>query len=175
MKKNISTYYLIILLITNLTMCVTPERRKLLNEVPEDNQSFNSELPISNSRKNFSFEEDSLPPLSRLVKINTVQDWNSTKEGLITPSIFQIKVTSLKPDKFEAYKEAIEVAKRKAFKNMSSVANPYLTPEGKVDIKILIEEYGTMIAMSDYIDEKFYFIYQVRRPALEIILKEKLK
>ena len=104
-----------------------------------------------------------------------ITDWNSSKEGFVDSSTFQIKISSLKTNKVEALEEAQEVAKRKALRLLLSEAIPNISPEGKVDLRILIEEYGKIVADSEFAGEKYHFIYQIKRPALEIIVKEKIK
>lgn len=104
-----------------------------------------------------------------------INDWTSSKEGFIDSSTFQIKVSSLKTNKTEAIEEALDVAKRKALRMLLTEAVPNLSSEGKVDLRILIEEYGKITADSDFTGEKYHFIYQIKRPALEIIVKERLK
>ena len=54
-------------------------------------------------------------------------------------------------------------------------AIPTITPDGRVDLRILIEEYGKIVSDTDFSGEKFHFVYQIKRPALEIIVKEKIK
>ncbi len=104
-----------------------------------------------------------------------INDWTSSKEGFIDSSTFQIKVSSLKTNKTEAIEEALDVAKRKALRMLLTEAVPNISSEGKVDLRILIEEYGKITADSDFTGEKYHFIYQIKRPALEIIVKEKIK
>jgi hypothetical protein len=54
-------------------------------------------------------------------------------------------------------------------------AVPNISSDGKVDLRILIEEYGKITSDSEFTGEKYHFIYQIKRPALEIIVKEKIK
>jgi hypothetical protein len=114
------------------------------------------------------------PPL-KLYKFFRQEDWNRVPEGFLSPTIFQVKVSSLKQNREEAILEADQVAKRKASRLLQKEASPNLSPESKVDIKILVEEYGKLIAESDIIEDKRMFVFHVKKPALEIIVKEKLK
>jgi 16S rRNA C967 or C1407 C5-methylase (RsmB/RsmF family) len=117
-------------------------------------------------------------PVAIPEKITTLQsldEWNKLNEGFLNRSVFQVKVSSLKPDKEEALLEAEEVAKKKATKLLIAEGVPYMTPESKVEIKILVEENGKIISDSVRIDDKYFFVFQVKKPALEIIVKEKLK
>ncbi len=124
-------------------------------------------------------DESSLKIASKSDKISMrttgITDWNSSKEGFVDSSTFQIKISSLKTSKTEALEEAQDVAKRKALRMLLAEAIPNMSPEGKVDLRILIEEYGKIVADSEFAGEKYHFIYQIKRPALEIIVKEKIK
>jgi hypothetical protein len=124
-------------------------------------------------------DESSLKSDARSDKISMrttgITDWNSSKEGFIDSSTFQIKVSSLKTNKAEALEEAHDVAKRKALRLLLTETIPNISSEGKVDLRILIEEYGKIIADSEFTGEKYHFIFQIKRPALEIIVKEKIK
>ncbi len=104
-----------------------------------------------------------------------LSEWNSSKEGFLDSSTFQVKVSSLKTNRPEALEEATEVAKRKALRMLLAEASTNISPEGKIDLRILIEEYGKILSDTDFSGEKFHFIYQIKRPALEIIVKEKIK
>ncbi|MCB1176638.1 MAG: hypothetical protein KDK36_03570 [Leptospiraceae bacterium] len=110
-----------------------------------------------------------------LYTYKSLEEWNKVKEGFLNTATFQVKVTSLKSDRDAALAEANEVAKRKAVKLLIAEGVDFMSPESKVDIKILVEESGKMIADSEKLEERFYFVFQVKRPALEIIIKEKLK
>lgn len=126
-------------------------------------------------------EEESSPSKKDLAKSEprlqrqALSEWNSSKEGFLDSSTFQVKVSSLKSSRQEALEEATEVAKRKALRMLLTEAASNISPEGKVDLRILIEEYGRILSDTDFSGEKFHFIYQIKRPALEIIVKEKLK
>jgi hypothetical protein len=116
-------------------------------------------------------------PLKYETKIHrlSISEWNSSKEGFLDSSSFQVKVSSLKSNRLEALEEANEVAKRKMLRMLLAEAIPTITPDGRVDLRILIEEYGKIVSDTDFSGEKFHFVYQIKRPALEIIVKEKIK
>jgi hypothetical protein len=123
------------------------------------------------------YPSTSQEPIKYETKIQrlSISEWNSSKEGFLDSSSFQVKVSSLKNNRLEALEEANEVAKRKILRMLLAEAIPTISPDGKVDLRILIEEYGKIISDTDFSGEKFHFIYQIKRPALEIIVKEKIK
>ncbi len=111
----------------------------------------------------------------KVTTLQSLDEWNQLTEGFLNRSVFQVKVSSLKADKDEALLEAEEVAKKKATKLLIAEGVPYMTPESKVEIKILVEEHGKITSDSVKIEDKYFFAFQVKKPALEIIVKEKLK
>jgi hypothetical protein len=122
----------------------------------------------------FPTKQDSAKTEQRLQR-QSLSEWNSSKEGFLDSSTFQVKVSSLKTSRQEALEEATEVAKRKILRMLVAEASPTMSPEGKIDLRILIEEYGRILSDTDFSGEKFHFIYQIKRPALEIIVREKIK
>lgn len=112
---------------------------------------------------------------SKLIRLSGLTEWNTIREGFLDSSTFQVKVSSLKTSRPEAMEEALDVAKRKCLRMLAAEANPNLSNDGRVDLKILIEEYGKIVSETDFVGEKYHFVFQVKRPALEIIIKEKLK
>ena len=124
-----------------------------------------------------TYPSSSQEPMKYETKIHrlSLSEWNSAKEGFLDSSTFQVKVSSLKSNRQEALEEANEVSKRKILRMLLAEAIPTITPDGKVDLRILIEEYGKIISDTDFSGEKFHFVYQIKRPALEIIVKEKIK
>ena len=108
-------------------------------------------------------------------KLLSLAEWNNSKEGFLDGSTFQVKVSSLKTNRNEALDEAVDVAKRKSLRLLQAESNPNLTNDGRVDLKIIIEEFGKIISATDFVGEKYHFIFQIKRPALEIIVKEKIK
>lgn len=138
------------------------------------------QAPSSNIRDEKDIEERAYSPQEtksdlRLIRLSGLGEWNSMREGFLDSSTFQVKVSSLKTNRSEALEEAVDVAKRKCLRMLASEANPSLSNDGRVDLKILIEEYGKMIADTEFLGEKFHFVFQIKRPALEIIVKEKIK
>lgn len=140
------------------------ENKKIIDKVEE----------IKKEKEPFFIPTEPAPPL-KLYKFYRKEDWERVIEGFIDSSTFQVKVTSLKPNPEDALKEAAEVGKRKAVALMMNYAFPNLSPEGKVELKILAEEFGKLVAESEFIEDRRFFVFQVKRPALEIIVKEKIK
>ncbi len=120
------------------------------------------EIPVIHVREN-------------LKRIKNLSEWNSITEGFRSSYAYQVKVTSLKSDPELALKEAVDVAKRKSAKMLIGEAIPGLSNESKVDIKILVEEYGKIVADSDFFDNKHHFVFLILKPGLETVIKEKLK
>lgn len=114
-------------------------------------------------------------PADKMYTFQSLEEWNRVPEGFLSRSIYQVKATSLKASREEAYLEAEEVAKKKATRMLIAEGVPYMTPESKVEIKIFVEESGRMVSDSIVLDGKYHFVFQVKKPALEIIVKEKLK
>lgn len=111
----------------------------------------------------------------RMLRLSGLGEWNAMKEGFLDSSTFQVKVSSLKTNRSEALEEATDVAKRKCLRMLVAEANPNVSDEGRIDLKILIEEYGKIFADTEFLGEKYHFVFQIKRPALEIIVKEKIK
>ena len=155
------------------------------NDLPTQNSQLEtgSKVGPEKSKENKAEPKRELLPFEKLettipndlYKIADIKEWNAIPEGFINHKTFQVKVTSLKTDKTLAIQEALEVAKRKAHKMLLAEAIPYLSPESKVDLKILIEEYGVIVADSKLIEDKHHFVFQIKRSALQIIVKERLK
>lgn len=110
-----------------------------------------------------------------LKRIKNLSEWNSITEGFRSSYAYQVKVTSLKSDPELAVREAVDVAKRKSAKMLIAEAIPGLSNDSKTDIKILVEEYGKIVADSDFFDNKHHFVFLILKPGLETIIKEKLK
>ncbi|MCB1141427.1 MAG: hypothetical protein H7A24_14870 [Leptospiraceae bacterium] len=174
--RNLYSIFLIIFLITN---CQTSGRRIIRESSvtdPEILENPRADLkPKASEEIKLPFEIEQNPDLTKIYKIKSQDEWHNIKEGFISGSTYQLKVTSLKINKYDGYHEAMDVAKRKAIKNLTYLADPYLSPEGKIDIKILVEESGSIVAHSDFIGEKYFYVYQVKRPALKIIVEDKIK
>lgn len=170
---KIIIYFLVIVFVSNCKSSENKEESKSQEQV--ENKKIIAKIEeMKKEKEPFYIPTDPPPPL-KLYKFYRKEDWERVPEGFLDSSTFQVKVSSLRPNYDEALKEATEVGKRKAVALMIKHAFPNLSPEGKVELKILAEEYGKLVAESDLIEDKRYFVLQVKRPALEIIVKEKLK
>jgi hypothetical protein len=165
---NISILYknrskiLIYLWLLSIFLITCQNDSKAIREIKESDDRY-----PSSSQEPIKYE-------TKMLRLS-LSEWNSSKEGFLDSSTFQVKVSSLKNNRQEALEEANEVAKRKILRMLLAEAIPTITPDGRVDLRILIEEYGKIISDTDFSGEKFHFIYQIKRPALEIIVKEKIK
>ncbi|MCX7999666.1 MAG: hypothetical protein N3A69_12070 [Leptospiraceae bacterium] len=173
MKHKIFLYIVTLLYLLNCKSSAKKEEQKT-PEVIENKKIAAKVEEIKKEKEPFFIPTEPPPPL-KLFKFYRKEDWERVPEGFLDSATFQVKVSSLKVNQEEAIQEATEVGKRKAVALMQNYAFPNLSPEGKVELKILAEEFGKLVAESDLIDDRRLFVFQVKRPALEIIVKEKLK
>jgi len=171
--------YIFLFLILFLATCKTTQKdtssaREVSKEIATTSPEGNAKVEPPPKKEPYFIPSENPPP-PQLHKFYRIEDWNRVLEGFINSSTYQVKVTSLKPNKEEAMQEAIEVAKRKAAKMLQAEISPNPSPEAKVEVKILVEEFGKLVADSDLLGDRRVYVFQVRRPALEIIVKEKLK
>jgi len=170
--------YIFLLFILFLATCKTTQKdtssaREVSKEIATTSPEGNAKVEPPPKKEPYFIPSENPPP--QLHKFYRIEDWNRVLEGFINSSTYQVKVTSLKPNKEEAMQEAIEVAKRKAAKMLQAEISPNPSPEAKVEVKILVEEFGKLVADSDLLGDRRVYVFQVRRPALEIFVKEKLK
>ena len=168
MKGNV---FLVLILLSFWASCKssTPRTVEKMTEATIPTSNAKPEPPPK--KEAFLIPKEPMPE-QRLFKIYRVEDWNRVPEGFLDGSTYQVKVTSLKPQREEAVQEAIEVAKRKAVAMLQKEGTTTKSPESKVEIKILVEEFGKLVAETDLIEDRRFFVFQVKRPALEIIVKE---
>lgn len=165
----------LIILFLFLENCQSSSKPEELKSSDVENKKITAKLEeMKKEKEPFLIPTDPPPPL-KLFKFYRLEDWERVPEGFLDSSTFQVKVSSLKINREEAIQEAIEVGKRKSVALMQRYAFPNLSPEGKVELKILSEEFGKLIAESELIDNRRLFVFQIKRPALEIIVREKLK
>ena len=105
---------------------------------------------------------------------NDLEEFIHPKEGFVTGSIFQVVVFSLKPSGSEAKSDALDVAKKKSVNLLTAAAKQPLSSPGRTELKSLAEESGKIVKESGLIDGKYYYIYQIQKPGLQIYIKEKL-
>ncbi len=181
--KNIQTwrdemfpYFIFLVAIIFLVGCKSSKAKEEIKpEEPVQNKKITTKLEeIKKEKEPFFIPKEPPPPL-KLYKFYRKEDWERVTEGFLDSATFQVKITSLKVNYNEAIQEATEVGKRKAVALMMQYAFPNLSPEGKVELKILAEEFGKLVAESEFIEDRRFFVFHVKRPALEIIVKEKLK
>ncbi len=104
----------------------------------------------------------------------TLEEFTNPKEGFITQSIFQVVVFSLNESGVQAKSEALDVAKKKSVNLLVSSARQPLSSQGRNEIKSLVEESGKITKESGLVEGKYYFIYQIEKPGLQIYIKDKL-
>lgn len=155
-----------------------PAREDGSTAPPSENPSGRGGSELSEAQKKELPQIIEIPVIhvrENLKRIKNLSEWNSVSEGFRSSYAYQVKVTSLKSDPELALKEAVDVAKRKSVKMLIAEAIPGLSNDSKTDIKILVEEYGKIVADSDFFDNKHHFVFLILKPGLETIIKEKLK
>ena len=105
---------------------------------------------------------------------SNVEEFIHPKEGFLNGSTFQVVVYSLQSDNSTARSDALDVAKKKSVNLLISNAKQPLTGHGRTEIKSIVEESGKIIKESAQIEGKYYFIYQIQKPGLQIYITEKL-
>lgn len=98
--------------------------------------------------------------------------FESLPEGFLNGSTFQVVVSSLKTEMSTAEREATSVAKKKAFQMLQSHPKKTITPKGKEELKS-ISESGKITSKGE-VSGKKYFVYQITRPGLKILVETKL-
>lgn len=96
------------------------------------------------------------------------------REGFISPSTFQVVVSSLKEDAEEGRREAIKVAQKKALNLLQKEAKPGISSDGKKDLEELSST-GKVQKISPKLYGQFYYIYQIEKPGLETFVKSKVQ
>lgn len=175
LMNRMSPFFLFLFLILLGQCHTTPKPQTESSKTAIASNEGNAKVEVPPAKEEPFFIPAEPAPALNLHKIFRQEDWNRVQEGFLNPSTYQVKVSSLKTNRDEAIQEVTEVAKRKTAKMLQSEVGPNPSAEAKVEIKILVEEFGRLVAESDLLGEKRLYVFQVKRPALEIIIKEKLK
>ncbi len=94
------------------------------------------------------------------------------EEGFINANTFQVVVSSLKIDAGQAEEEARTVAEKKSFQLLQTYPQKPLTPKGRTELKE-ISESGKIVQRGKVGDKK-YFVYQIQRSGLRLLVETRL-
>ena len=101
------------------------------------------------------------------------QPYMNITEGFTSPHIFQVVVASTEKQLSAATSEAETIGKQRSF-NLMINQTGITSTEGRKKVQGLVNSYGRIAESSESHAGKFYFIYQVEKKGLKILLnKEK--
>ncbi|MBE7411480.1 MAG: hypothetical protein L6Q54_10795 [Leptospiraceae bacterium] len=147
--KQLTLLFLILIL-----NCNTPKKEDSVKKEKSNSDSTNQNLDTT--------------------KKEELEEFISPKEGFVTQSVFQVVVFSLSDSLQEAKREALDIAKRKSINLLISNTRQPLSSQGRNEIKSIVEESGKITKESSRLEGKYYFIYKIEKPGLEILIKDKL-
>jgi PBP1b-binding outer membrane lipoprotein LpoB len=109
---------------------------------------------------------------SKTTDSKTTNQFESLPQGFINSGTFQVVVSSLKQDASQAESEALSVAQKKSFQMLQSYPKNPLTPKGRTELKSISESGG--ITQKGVVGSKRYFVYQISRTGLKVLVESKL-
>ncbi|MCC5813599.1 MAG: hypothetical protein JJT78_02480 [Leptospira sp.] len=109
---------------------------------------------------------------SKTTDTKTANKFESLPQGFINSGTFQVVVSSLKQDASQAESEATSVAQKKSFQMLQSYPKKPLTPKGRTELKSISE--SGKITQKGAVGGKRYFVYQISRTGLKVLVESKL-
>jgi len=109
------------------------------------------------------------PPVQNAPK--TQQPYMNITEGFISPHIFQVVVASTEKQQAAARSEAEAIGKQRCF-NLIINQTGIDSAEGRNKVQNLVNSYGRITESSESHMGKFYFLYQVEKKGLKVLLKK---
>lgn len=109
---------------------------------------------------------------SNSTKSSSANAFESLPEGFINSNTFQVVVSSLKLDSQQAEVEAKTVAEKKSFQMLQTYPQKPLTPKGRIELKEISE--SGKITQRGKVGDKKFFVYQIQRSGLKLLVESRL-